>query len=123
MRRATFTAANSTSPSSSKTCDVRLRLGRGLASGLVDRLLELAKLVVEVVERTAYVRILEVDRRRAPLHLAREEQRRQRLRHVVEDALASLLLALDLSQFERTRTALSASTSPKTCGCRRTSFS
>ena len=27
------------------------------------------------------------------------------------------------SQFERTRPAVSASTSPKTCGCRRTSFS
>ena len=74
---------------------VRLRLGRRLASGLVDRLLQLANLVVEIVERAANVRILEVDRRCAPLQLAREEQRRQRLRHVVEDSRASLLLALD----------------------------
>ena len=42
------------------------------------------------------VRVLEADRRRAPLHLARVEQRRQRLGHVVEDALAALLLALEL---------------------------
>ena len=74
---------------------VRLRLGRRLASGRVDRLLQLANLVVEVVERAAHVRVLEVDRRGAPLHLARVEERRQRLRHVVEDARAALLLALD----------------------------
>ena len=58
--------------------DVRVRLGlrRGLAAGVDDRLFQLAELVVEIAERAADVRILEVDRRRAPLDLAREEQRR-----------------------------------------------
>ena len=40
------------------------------------------------------VRPVEAGRRRAPLHLARVKQRRQRLGHVVEDALALLLLDL-----------------------------
>ena len=66
---------------------MRLRLRRGLAR-LRERLLQLAQLVVEIGQRARRVRILEADRRRAPLHLARVEQRGQRLRDVVEDALA-----------------------------------
>jgi len=58
-------------------------------------LLQLAQLVGEVGERTGEVRVLEADRRRALLDLARIEQPRQPFRHVVEDAFASLLLALD----------------------------
>ena len=51
---------------------------------------------VEIGERALHVRVIEPDGCRPPLHLARVEQRRQRFGHVVEDALAALLLALDL---------------------------
>ena len=57
---------------------------------------ELAQLVVEVGERACEIRVLEADRLRAELHLARVEQRGQALGHVVEDPLAALVLALDL---------------------------
>ena len=69
---------------------MRLRLRRRLAY-LRERLLQLAQLVVEIGQRARRVRILEADRRRTPLHLARVQQRGQRLRDVVEDALALLL--------------------------------
>ena len=58
-------------------------------------LLQLAQLVGEVGERTGEIRVLEADRLRALLDLARVEQPRQPFRDVVEDALAPLLLALD----------------------------
>ena len=57
--------------------------------------MELAQLVVEVGERPGGVRVLEPDGGRATLHLPRVEERGQVLRHVVEDALAPFLLALD----------------------------
>ena len=109
--RATFTAANSTSPSSS---------ARRSGDEIV---LQLAQLVVEVRERALDVGVLEPDRLRALLHLARVQQRGQRLRHVVEDASRPSCSRLIRSQFSFTRPAVSASTSPNTCGCRRTSFS
>src|SRR5438105_9319906 len=74
---------------------VGLRLGLGLPRG-VERLLQLAQLVFEIGERACRVRVLEVDRGRATLHLPREEQRGERLGNVVEDPGAALLLALDL---------------------------
>ncbi len=73
---------------------IRLGLRRRLA-GLCQSLPQLPQLVVEVGQRTRRVRILEVDRRGAPLELPRVEQRRKRLRDVVEDPLAALLLGLD----------------------------
>ena len=95
----------------------------GAALGRVEVVLQLAQLVVEVGDRAVDVRVLEADRLRALLHLARVEQRRQRLGHVVEDALAPLLLALDPLPVLLHAPGVSASTSPNTCGCRRTSFS
>ena len=47
-RRATLTAANSTSPSSSKTCGFASTSGAGSPPACVDRLLQLAQLVVEI---------------------------------------------------------------------------
>ena len=58
---------------------------------LGERLLQLAQLVVEIGERPVRVRVLEVDRRRPALELARVEQRRQRLGDVVEDPFAPLV--------------------------------
>src|SRR5439155_1309098 len=57
--------------------------------------LELAQLVVEIGNRALDVRVLEADRFGALLHLARIEQRRERLGNVVEDPLAPFLLAFD----------------------------
>src|SRR3954454_9762036 len=73
----------------------RLRLRAQLA-GFGDRLLQLAHLVVEVGERAGRVGVLEVHRGGAPLHLAGVQERGERFRHVVEDAGAALVLALDL---------------------------
>ena len=53
---------------------VGLGLGRG--SGAVELGLQLGELVLEVGERARDVGVLEADRRRAPLHLARVQQRR-----------------------------------------------
>ena len=75
---------------------VRLRLGRGLAGRPGERLAKLRELGVEVGERSRRVRVLETDGGGAALHLPRVEEGRERLRHVVEDALALLLLALQL---------------------------
>src|SRR5207249_8423302 len=58
--------------------------------------LELRELVLQIGKRTLEIRIFEADRCGATLHLARLEQRRQRLGNVVEDALAPFVLALDL---------------------------
>ena len=87
-----MTAAKSTSPSSAAWRGSGGGLGRGLLAQLG---LELAELVLEVGERAGGVRVLEADRSRASLDLPREQQRRQVLGHVVEDALAPFLLALD----------------------------
>ena len=73
----------------------RFRLGSHFP-GLCESLCKLAHLVLEVRERTRNVRVLEVDRRSALLHLARIEQGGERVRNVVEHARASLLLRLDL---------------------------
>ena len=76
---------------------MRMRLGlRRRLAFLRQRLLQLAQLVVEIGQRAGRVRVLEADRRRASLHLACVQQRGQRLRDVVEDALALILGALDL---------------------------
>ncbi len=79
-----MTAAKRTSPSSSAR-----RSSEPRSSG------QLTQLVLKIGERTVDVRILEADRLRALLELARVQQGRQRLGHVMEDAFAPLLLALD----------------------------
>ena len=94
-RRATLTAANSTSPSSSKTCGSGSASGSGLPGGL-ERLLQLAELVLQVGEGAGRVGVLELDRSRAALQLAGVEQRRERLGNVVEDPFPPLVGALDL---------------------------
>ena len=72
-------------------------LGGAALCGSAGQLgLQLGELVLEVGERAVEVRVLEPDRRRPPLHLARVQQRGQRVGDVVEDAFAPLLLALDL---------------------------
>ena len=88
-----MTAANSTSPSSAATRASGSVSGAGRRRQLGA---QLAQLVVEVGERAGEVGVLEADRLRAQLRLARVEQRGQRLGHVVEDPLAALVLALDL---------------------------
>jgi hypothetical protein len=72
---------------------IRLGFGRRLASGRVDRLLQLAHLVVRSAG-TLHVGILEVDRGRAVASSA-HTRRRKIVGHVVEDAGAPLLVALD----------------------------
>src|SRR5258708_28322435 len=57
--------------------------------------LQLAQLVLEIRERAVEVRVVKADRFRALLRLARIEQGRQRVGHVMEDAFAALLFALD----------------------------
>src|SRR5262249_1541248 len=56
-------------------------------------LVQPAELVVEAGHRARQLGILEPHRPRALLHLPSMQERRQRLRDVVEDPLASLLLA------------------------------
>ena len=103
--------------------DARVGLGLRLRDRRRQLLAQLAQLVVEVRERAGEVRVLEADRLRTQLHLARVEQRRQPFRHVVEDPLAPLVLALDLPPTARARApAVRASASPKTCGWRETSL-
>ena len=75
-----------------------MRVGLGLRLRRIrlrHRPTQLAKLVVEVGQRAGCIGVLEPDRGRAPLDLARVEERRQRFGHVVEDPLAPLLLCLD----------------------------
>ena len=57
-------------------------------------MLQLLDFLRDLRQRTFEVGPVEADGRRAPLHLARVEQRGQGLRHVVEDALALFLLHL-----------------------------
>jgi hypothetical protein len=70
-----------------------LRCGIGLAGELLAQLFELA---LEVRKRPRKIRVLEADCRRASLHLSCVQERRKRLRHVVEYTLALFLLALDV---------------------------
>ena len=70
-------------------------VGAALVRAAGELLFQLGELVLEIGERTVDVRVLEADRGGAALHLAGVEKRRQRLGHVVEDAFAPLLLALD----------------------------
>ena len=111
-RRATLTAAKRgrrpRPPAARRTVQLGARSSR--------------ELVVEIGERAVDVGVFEPDRRRALLHLARIEKRRQRLSHVVEDAFARLLSRLISSHRRRTAPAVVASASPKTWGCLRTSF-
>ena len=94
-RRATLTAAKSTSPSSSTCARVGLASrAAGRSAGSSRRSSRSSS--SRSASAPADVRVLEADRRRAALHLVRVEQRRQRLGHVVEDALALLLLGLEL---------------------------
>ena len=94
---------------------VRLRLLGRIGSRQLGA--QLAQLVLEVGERACEVRVLEADRLRAELHLARVEQRRQPFGHVVEDPLAALVLALDLLPALRARASGSwPRPSPKMCG-------
>src|SRR5262249_3579389 len=58
-------------------------------------LLELADFVLQIGERACEIGVLEADRLRALLDLARVENARERLGDVVEDPLAPFLLALD----------------------------
>ncbi len=104
-----------------------MRVGLGLRRRLAaarELVLELGELLAHVLERAGEIRVVEADGRGAPLHLAREERRGQRLRDVVEHALAALLRRLDpLPVLPNARRRVRASTSPNTCGWRRTSFS
>ena len=77
--------------------DVRVGLGlrRGLPCGL-ERLLQLAELVLQVGEGARRVGVLELDRSRPALQLAGVEQRRERLGNVVKDPFPPLVGALDL---------------------------
>ena len=74
---------------------IRLGLGRRL-TGLRERFLKLAQLVLEIGKRAGRVRVLEVDGGGAALELPGVEQRGKRLGDVVEDPLPFLLLRLDL---------------------------
>ena len=68
------------------------RVGLGLRGRVVRQLgLQLRELRLEIGQRAGEIRVFETDVARAPLHLARLEERRERLGHVVEDALAPLL--------------------------------
>ncbi len=77
-------------------------LGRGAGVGRVlgrrlgpDLGAQLGQLLVEVAERAGQVRVVEADCGRAALSLSRQEERRQVLGNVVEDARAALLLDLE----------------------------
>jgi len=72
----------------------RLGLGRRVGRGqLGPKLLDLVR---EVSEGARGVRVLEPDASGPSLHLLRVDERGQRLGHVVEHALASFLLRLEL---------------------------
>ena len=85
---------NRRSPISDSTRAVRLGLGRGPARPL-DLGEQLVELLAHLRDRPVEFRPVVADRGRAPLGLARLQQRGQRLGHVVEDAAAALLLGLD----------------------------
>ena len=77
--------------------DVRIGLVLGpVLAGVLERLPQLAHLVVEVAPCALPGAPVEAHRRGPALHLARMQQRRQHRRNVVEDAGAALLVALDL---------------------------
>jgi hypothetical protein len=68
------------------------RVGLGLRCRVNRELdLQLGELRFEVGQRAGEVRVLETHVSRPPLHLAGLKQRRERLGHVVEDALPPLL--------------------------------
>ena len=117
--RATLTTVKSTSPISSNA-GVGLPLG---AARLGRSRRAAPRAPPRAPSKASDVRPVVAGRDHAPLHLAGEEKRRQRLRHVVEDPAAPSSSRLIASQRSRTRPAVRASASPKTCGCRRTSFS
>ena len=71
------------------------RSGTAPAGAVGEELGQLAVLFGDLGEGFGGRLPIEADRAGALLQLARQEERRQRGRHVVEDALATLLLALD----------------------------
>ena len=84
----------SRSPSSAKTRGSGSVSGRG-ATRAGELGLDLGELLPHLRERAVEIGPVEADGGGAPLHLPRLEQPGQRLRHVVEDAGAPLLLGLD----------------------------
>src|SRR5262249_61942182 len=82
-------------PAADLSRHVRVRLGlrrrRPRALELTAKLLDL---LAHLRERPVEIGPVEADRRGAALELARVEERRQRFGHMVEDALALLLLYL-----------------------------
>ena len=92
--RATLTTVKSRSPSSSVD-----RVGRAPSRGRAARSRELGRelrqLLAHLRERRLRGRASRSRPRGPPLHLARVQEPGQRLGHVVEDALAALLLGLD----------------------------
>ena len=95
IRRATLTAANSTSPSSPSSARSAARSasgsGRAASSSASSRSSDSRSR-----ERRPRAVVVEADRGGAPLHLARVQQPRQHLGHVVEDPDPLLLVDLDL---------------------------
>ena len=92
---ATATTPNSTSPSASIVFGSGSVSGGGVPAPPQLRA-KLVELFVEAGQTRIDVRKGKAGRRRPPLHLSSIEQRRQRLREVVEDALSPLLLGLQL---------------------------
>ena len=101
---------------------VGLGLRRPVAC-LGDRSAQLFDLVGELREDVLRPGVVETDGRSPPSCLARKCERGQRLGQLVEVPSRPSCSDLIASQRSRTRPAVRASASPKTCGCRRTSFS
>ena len=121
-RRATFTSAKSTSPSSAATRGVGLRLRRRVRLPAARPAARAARRRGRRARRRG-----PGSRSRPPPPAAAPSARRaapgRSFGHVVEDALAALLLDLEpLPALAHARRRSAASTSPKTCGWRATSF-
>ena len=115
--RATFTTVKSTSPTSSTTRASGSDSGAGAPARAISAASSSSSSRTFAERRLRRPASRSRADDRAPLHLAREEQRRQRLGHVVEDpARGPRRSRLIASQRSRTRPAVRASASPKTCG-------
>ena len=84
---------------------------------------QLGELLGDLGQDAVDVVPIEADRGGLSLHLVRVQQRGEIAGHAVHHARATLLRLLDLLPVATHRSALSASTSPKTWGWRRTSLS